>query len=181
MNKPLLDGFRNHSPFAIRHSLGFFQAFLDHRLQCRADKFGHEFRRRVVGARALPLRAEGQLEPEAIRYSPFAIRLNHRVVLEEALVHRTEFLDVERGVVHAAGRRGGRFAVVGEVPEGIEEVLIGDGVGIEGQRSEEFAVERRCAKQRRQPFVGEHLPQHPQAAPDVIMFGVGATAVEKAP
>ncbi|HWP02768.1 MAG TPA: hypothetical protein VNL96_04890, partial [Gemmatimonadaceae bacterium] len=118
------------------------------------NQFGHEFRWRVVRARGLALRAIHQLKPPPIRHSPFAIRLDHRVVLEQAFINRTEFLHIQRGVVDAPGRLRRDLAVVGQVPEGLEQVPVGDGTGVKVDRLEEFAVERRRAEKAGEPLVG---------------------------
>ncbi|MCL6649686.1 MAG: hypothetical protein K6U89_15295 [Chloroflexi bacterium] len=67
------------------------------------------------------------------------------------------------------------------MPEGLEEVAVADGTGVEVQRLEEFAVERRRAQHRGEAFVGECLPQHPEAAPDIVVLGIGTAAIEQPP
>lgn len=180
MGKPLTDWLGNHSPFATCHSLSFGEPLFDDRFQRGADEFGDEFGRRVVRARAFPLRSVDQLKPPSIRHSPFAIRLNHRVVIEQAFVHRAEFLHVERGVVDAARRLRRAFAVIRQMPERFEQVAVGDGAGVEVARLEELAVERGCAQQPGELLVGEHFPEDAQTAPEVVVFGVGAAAVDEA-
>jgi len=103
------------------------------------------------------------------------------MILQQAFVHRSELFDVERSVVHAPGRSKGGFAIVSEMPERVEEVAVSNRAGIKIQRRKEFAVERRRAKKSRELFIGKHLPQYPEAAPDVVMLGVGASPVEKPP
>jgi hypothetical protein len=100
------------------------------------------------------------------------------VVVQQALIHRAEFFDVEGGVVDPARRRGGGFVVIRQMPEGVEEIAVGDRAVVEDQRFEEFAVEGWGVEEGGEVFVGEHFPEDAEAAPQVVVVGVGGAAVE---
>jgi hypothetical protein len=102
------------------------------------------------------------------------------MILQQALIHRTEFFDVEGSVIDATGWCGGRFAVVGEMPERLQEVAVGDGTGVQVEGCEQFAVERGDFQDRSELLVGEHLPQNAEAAPEVLMVVVGMAVVQQA-
>jgi hypothetical protein len=63
--------------------------------------------------------------------------------LKQALVYRAQFFDIERVVVDASQRACRVFLIPGEIPEGCEQVAIGDSKRVEVLRGEELAVQRR--------------------------------------
>jgi hypothetical protein len=103
------------------------------------------------------------------------------VVVEQALIDRTEFFDIQRGIVHAPGRRRRLFPVIRQMPEGFEEVAVADAALVEVKGLEKRPVEGGHAQARGKVVVGKYLPQHLEAAPDVFMVGVGAVPVEQPP
>jgi hypothetical protein len=103
------------------------------------------------------------------------------VVVEQTFIDRAEFFDIQRGIVHTPGRRRWLFPVIRQMPEGFEEVAVADAALVEVERLEKRPVEGGHAQTRGKFFVRKHLPQHLEAAPDVLMVGVGAAPVEQPP
>lgn len=157
------------------------EAIFDDGNEGRFNQLVHEFRRGVERTRCLPLRTEDQVEAQ----SPHSLLLtphfrNVGVKFEEAFVNRAEFLDVEGGVVDAAGRRALAFPVVGQIPEGGEEVAVAQRASVEGLRGEQFAVERGNVEDGGELVVAEQLPKGAQAQPQVGVVGPGGAHVEQA-
>lgn len=65
------------------------------------------------------------------------------------------------------------------MPEGFQEVSIGDGVVVEDHRREQFPVERGGAQHGGEPLVGEHPPQDPETEPEIVVLRVGGTKVQQ--
>ncbi|WP_347242683.1 hypothetical protein [Thermogutta sp.] len=82
-------------------------------------------------------------ERASIRYSPFAIRFDHRVVVQEVLVDGTELLHVERRVVDAAVGVRIVVVVVHEVRKCLQELPVGDGLLLKADRLEQAAIQDR--------------------------------------
>jgi hypothetical protein len=97
------------------------------------------------------------------------------VVIEQALVHRTEFLGIQRSIVDAARRRI-PLAVERQMPEGAQQVAVGDAGVVQFLMGKEFAIERRCIQQARHALIGQHQPQCVQRQPQVVVIGVGSAA-----
>jgi len=94
------------------------QAFLDHRFERRAEEFGHQVRRRVIGAGGFALGArrkrKGALGDEGL-------------MVQEALVDGAQLLHIKHGVVDSAPGVGFVVLVIGQVEERLQEVPIGEG------------------------------------------------------
>lgn len=129
-----MDGFRYHSPFAIRHSLRRRKALSNDRFQRRADEFCHQLRGGVVGAGGFALHARGKLE--------LAV-LNDGLMVQQAFVDGAQLLHIQRGVVDAAV--GARFLVpvVDQVEECLQQVPVREGAIVQLHRPEEPAIQNR--------------------------------------
>ncbi|MCS7176932.1 MAG: hypothetical protein NZ960_04840 [Candidatus Kapabacteria bacterium] len=101
------------------------------------------------------------------------------MVVQQAFIDRAEFLDVQGSVVDAARGAGGPLLVVGQVPEGLQEVTVGDGVAVYVQLLEELAVQGGGAEQAGVVLGAEYAPEHLQAAPEVVVVGVGAAVLQQ--
>ena len=83
------------SPFAVRHSPGVSQPFLNHRHQGGVDELLHEFGAGVVRAGGLAFGALG--EPE----SELAFGVEDGLEVEEGFIHAAQLFHVQGPVVHA--------------------------------------------------------------------------------
>jgi hypothetical protein len=128
----------------------------------------------VVGAGRLAFRPGGEGE------GLLSGEVEHGGVVEQALVDRAEFLDVERGVVDAA-ERAAFVRDEGEGGDGSEEVAVGELPALEQFGSEEFAVEDGEVEQGGQgTTIGEavaaaqELEEGQEASPEVSVVVGGA-------
>jgi hypothetical protein len=101
------------------------------------------------------------------------------VKFEQTLVHRTELFNIQRGVVDTTWMASRVFLIPGERPEGIEQVTIGEGEGVETLRGEEFAVEWRELEKSSKSFVAQHLPEHAERLPEVVVLGKGSAVLKQ--
>lgn len=134
------------------------QTVTDNRLEGGLDELVDQRGRRVVRTRSLTLGAENERE-----LGPAGSMVVHGgMKLEQALVYRAELFDIERGIVDTAWRACRVFLIPGEMPEGVEQVTIGERTGFEVQRDKELTVQGREREQRRKCVVTQHLPEHAQ-------------------
>jgi hypothetical protein len=111
-----------------------------------------------------------------------------RVVVQQALVDRAEFLHVQGRVVHPPLGVCLLVVVVDQVPEGLEEISVGDGPALEGERFEEAAVQHGEAQEGRQGLtvglghwrrIPQEVPEDPKPAPQVIVVRVSLPPVHE--
>ncbi|MCD6344512.1 MAG: hypothetical protein J7M17_02745 [Anaerolineae bacterium] len=77
------------------------------------------------------------------------------MVIKQALIDGAEFLHIQCGVVHPSGWAGRRFLVVDQVPEGFEQIAVGDAALVDFERFKQLAVEYGQVEQRRQGFIAD--------------------------
>lgn len=97
---------------------------------------------------------------------------------EQAFIDRAEFLDIERGIIDATGRCDRPFLVVGEIPEGLKQVVVAQSAIVERLRAEQFAVERGEFKDGGKFVVLEQTEQGAEAQPQVGVVGPCGLDVE---
>ena len=112
--------------FFFCFTLNSLQPLLHHRLQRGFDQLVYQSWRGIVGACTFALRAVDE-----IKSSKPPLFHNHRMKLQQTFIHTAQFLHIQGGVVHPAGRRGSVFPVPGQMPEGAEQVAVGNQAGVE--------------------------------------------------
>ncbi len=107
----------------------------NNRIEGGLDECVDQLRRRVIRARGLTLGTKNKfkLGPAS------SIVIHCGMKLEQTLVHRAELFNIQRGVVDATRRASCVFLIPGKRPEGVEQVMIGNGEGIEGLRGKKLA------------------------------------------
>ena len=152
--------------------MGGVEAFPHDGDECGVDEFADEFGRGVVGAGLLAFGARGEVEGALVLGDAGG-------VVEQGFVDGAEFFDVEVGVVDAAEALV-FGAVVGEVADGLEELVVGAFGGFEvlaGGFGEEFAVEGGESDDAGGAFVAADAEGLAEADPEVGVVVVLAGAV----
>jgi hypothetical protein len=68
------------------------------------------------------------------------------MVVKETLVNRTKFLYIKRSVVNASRGTSRCFPVIDQIPEGGEEIAVGDQIVVQGDASKKLAVQHGKAQ-----------------------------------
>ena len=87
---------------------------------------------------------------------------DNRMMVEEAFVHRTQFLNVQSRVIDPAIGAGVLIPVVGQIRERLQEVTIGEGPFIEVDRFKQSAIQDRKFEEAGQGLavvLGRVIPQ----------------------
>ncbi len=125
--------------------------------------------RGVVGAGGLALRPPGQLEAGRV------VRREERVEVQQTFVDAPQFLHVQGGVVDAPPGGALILPVHGEVPDGPQEVPVGEEEVVQKRRPlgvKEVAVQRGDVQEPGQVLVLEEAEGGLQAQPEVGVFVV---------
>ena len=102
------------------------------------------------------------------------------VEFEEALIDRSKFLDIQRGVVDSPRRARGRLLISSQSPKGSKQVAVRKGIDVEILRGEQLTVEHRqpqcrghrpIAQTRLRLILDQQQPQYAERLPKVILIG----------
>jgi hypothetical protein len=110
------------------------------------------------------------------------------VVVQQTLVDRAQLLHVQGRVVHPPQGVCLLVVVVDQVPEGLEEISVGDSPALQSEIFEEAAVQHGEAQEARQGLavglghrrrVAQEVPEDPEPAPQVIVVRVSLPPVHE--
>jgi hypothetical protein len=104
-----------------------------------------------------------------------------RVKFEQAFINRTKLLNIQRGVVDATRRASRVLLIPGKMPEGVEQITVGDGESVEVLWGEEFTIQRRELEKHGKFFIAQRSPEHAERLPQVVMLGGGGAILKQPP
>jgi hypothetical protein len=67
------------------------------------------------------------------------------------------------------------------MPEGAEQVVVGNRAEIDIYGCKQLAVQRRQSQHRCEFFMAQHAPEHSQRLPQVVITGVGRAFIGEPP